>query len=179
MQQSVSVTVDHDPFLSIPLTPTKRVSSNELNDGPKNFEISPAQVSSNKLAKHCQAEWIMLFTSCVECFLSSYEKIVIFSPWHFLWFFHSLDGPRGWNIKCWVFCRISFLCHWLSSFCSSKLKLLLFSFIKWNNSFFWVCITLFVNIVMKLQSILLYFVLLWNTITKLQSVQLLSKSLSM
>ena len=56
MQQSVSVTVDHDPFLSIPLTPTKRVSSNELNDGPKNFEISPAQVSSNKLAKHCQAE---------------------------------------------------------------------------------------------------------------------------
>ena len=56
MQQSVSVTGDHDPLLRIPLTPTKHVSSDELDDEPKNFEISPAQVSSNKLAKHSQAE---------------------------------------------------------------------------------------------------------------------------
>ncbi|RZB98429.1 hypothetical protein D0Y65_021398, partial [Glycine soja] len=54
--QSVSITADHDPLLRIPLTPTKRVSSDELDDEPKNFEISLAQVSSNNLAKHCQAE---------------------------------------------------------------------------------------------------------------------------
>ena len=56
MQQFVSVTADHDPLLRIPLTPTKRISSDELDDEPKKFEISPAQVSSNKLRKHCQAE---------------------------------------------------------------------------------------------------------------------------
>ncbi|RZB57751.1 hypothetical protein D0Y65_046419, partial [Glycine soja] len=50
--QSVSVTGDHDPLLGIPLTPTKRVSSYELDNERKNFEISPAEVSSNKLAKH-------------------------------------------------------------------------------------------------------------------------------
>ncbi|KAL3019477.1 hypothetical protein AAZX31_05G085900 [Glycine max] len=54
--QFVSVTADHDPLLRIPLTPTKRISSDELDDEPKKFEISPAQVSSNKLRKHCQAE---------------------------------------------------------------------------------------------------------------------------
>ena len=56
MQQSVSITGDHDPLLRISLTPTKHVSSDELDDEPKNFQISPAQVSSNKLAKHSQAE---------------------------------------------------------------------------------------------------------------------------
>jgi len=56
MQQSVSVTVNHDPLLRIPLTPTKHLSSDELDDEPKNFEISPAQVSSNKLPTHYQAE---------------------------------------------------------------------------------------------------------------------------
>ncbi|KAG4909545.1 hypothetical protein JHK87_055661 [Glycine soja] len=50
--QSVSVIGDHDPLLKIPLTPTKRVSSNELDNERKNFQISPAEVSSNKLAKH-------------------------------------------------------------------------------------------------------------------------------
>jgi len=35
MQQSVSVTGDHDPLLRIPLTPTKRVSHDELDDEPK------------------------------------------------------------------------------------------------------------------------------------------------
>ncbi|KAG4937065.1 hypothetical protein JHK85_051984 [Glycine max] len=55
-QQFVSVTGDHDPLLRIPLTPTKRVSSDELDDERKNFQISPAEVSSNKLAKHSQAE---------------------------------------------------------------------------------------------------------------------------
>ncbi|RZB46439.1 hypothetical protein D0Y65_050464, partial [Glycine soja] len=54
--QSVSVTGDHDPFLRIPLTPTKRVSSDELDNERKNFQISPAEVSSNKLAKHSQPE---------------------------------------------------------------------------------------------------------------------------
>ncbi|RZC19401.1 hypothetical protein D0Y65_006292 [Glycine soja] len=54
--QSVSITGDHDPLLRISLTPTKHVSSDELDDEPKNFQISPAQVSSNKLAKHSQAE---------------------------------------------------------------------------------------------------------------------------
>ena len=56
MQQSVSVTGDHDPLLGIPLTPTKRVSSYELDNERKNFEISPAEVSSKKLAKHSQPE---------------------------------------------------------------------------------------------------------------------------
>ncbi|KAL2984830.1 hypothetical protein AAZX31_12G112800 [Glycine max] len=55
-EQSVSVTGDHDPLLRIPLTPTKRVSSDELDNERKNFEISPAEVSSKKLAKHSQPE---------------------------------------------------------------------------------------------------------------------------
>ncbi|KAL2947210.1 hypothetical protein AAZX31_20G058400 [Glycine max] len=54
--QSVSVIGDHDPLLKIPLTPTKCVSSNELDNERKNFQISPAEVSSNKLAKHSQLE---------------------------------------------------------------------------------------------------------------------------
>ncbi|XP_006588018.1 uncharacterized protein LOC114367771 [Glycine soja] len=54
--QFVSVTADNDPLLRIPLTPTKRASFDELDDGPKNFEISHAKVSSNKLAKLCQPE---------------------------------------------------------------------------------------------------------------------------
>ena len=52
MQQSVSITGDHDPLLKIPLTPIKRVSSDELDNEGKNFQISPAEVSSNKLARH-------------------------------------------------------------------------------------------------------------------------------
>jgi len=56
MQQSVSVTGDHDPLLRIPLTPTKRVSFDELDNERKNFQISPAEVSSNKLAKLSQPE---------------------------------------------------------------------------------------------------------------------------
>ncbi|KAH1034869.1 hypothetical protein GLYMA_20G065700v4 [Glycine max] len=55
-EQSVSVIGDHDPLLKIPLTPTKCVSSNELDNERKNFQISPAEVSSNKLAKHSQLE---------------------------------------------------------------------------------------------------------------------------
>ncbi|KAH1238428.1 Replication protein A DNA-binding subunit A [Glycine max] len=50
--QSVSITGDHDPLLKIPLTPIKRVSSDELDNEGKNFQISPAEVSSNKLARH-------------------------------------------------------------------------------------------------------------------------------
>ncbi|KAG4907142.1 hypothetical protein JHK86_055626 [Glycine max] len=47
---------DHDPLLRIPLTPTKRVSFDELDNERKNFQISPTEVSSNKLAKHSQPE---------------------------------------------------------------------------------------------------------------------------
>ncbi|KAG5106750.1 hypothetical protein JHK82_043720 [Glycine max] len=55
-KQSVSIIVDHDPLLRVPLTPTKRLSSDELDDESKNFEISPAQVSSNKVARHYRPE---------------------------------------------------------------------------------------------------------------------------
>ncbi|KAH1216906.1 hypothetical protein GmHk_13G037673 [Glycine max] len=43
--QYVFVTADHDPLLRVPLTPTKCLSSDELDDEPKNLEISPAQFS--------------------------------------------------------------------------------------------------------------------------------------
>lgn len=56
MQQFVSVTADHDPLLRIPLTPTKQLSSDELDDEPRSSEISPAQHSANKLARHHQIE---------------------------------------------------------------------------------------------------------------------------
>jgi len=56
MQQYVFVTADHDPLLRVPLTPTKCLSSDELDDEPKNLEISPAQVSSNKVTRHYQPE---------------------------------------------------------------------------------------------------------------------------
>ncbi|KAL5193519.1 Replication factor A protein 1 [Glycine soja] len=75
--QSLSITANHDGLmlgsslptefesvswgcrvflLMIPLTSTKRVSSDELDNERKNFQISPAEVSSNKLAKHSQPE---------------------------------------------------------------------------------------------------------------------------
>jgi len=56
MQQSLSVTVDHDPLLELPLTPTKRQTSNECDDEARSSQISPTQLSSNKLDKHCQIE---------------------------------------------------------------------------------------------------------------------------
>ena len=52
MQQSVSVTVDHDPVAGFPLTPKKHLSSDEIDDEPKSSQISPTQLSSNKLARH-------------------------------------------------------------------------------------------------------------------------------
>jgi len=52
----MSVIADHDPLLSIPLTPTKRLSSNELDDEPRSSQILSAQLSSNKLERHCQIE---------------------------------------------------------------------------------------------------------------------------
>ncbi|KAG4976225.1 hypothetical protein AAZX31_13G058700 [Glycine max] len=55
-EQFVSVTADHDPLLRIPLTPTKQLSSDELDDEPRSSEISPAQHSANKLARHHQIE---------------------------------------------------------------------------------------------------------------------------
>jgi len=52
MQQFVSVTADHDPVAGLPLTPRKRMSSNEADDGLGSSQISPAQLSSNKLTRH-------------------------------------------------------------------------------------------------------------------------------
>ncbi|KAG4918338.1 hypothetical protein JHK82_055793 [Glycine max] len=50
--QFVSVTADHDPVAGLPLTPRKRMSSNEADDGLGSSQISPAQLSSNKLTRH-------------------------------------------------------------------------------------------------------------------------------
>ncbi|KAG5004030.1 hypothetical protein JHK82_028046 [Glycine max] len=54
--QYVFVTADHDPLLGLPLTPTKRITSDDCDDEPKSSQISPAQLSSNKLARHDQIE---------------------------------------------------------------------------------------------------------------------------
>ncbi|KAG4947463.1 hypothetical protein JHK87_043470 [Glycine soja] len=50
-EQFVSVIADHDPLLRVPLTPTKHLSADELDDEPRSSEISPAQLSSNKLSR--------------------------------------------------------------------------------------------------------------------------------
>ena len=52
MQQSLSVTADHDPFAGFPLTPKKRMPSDEVDDELGSSQISPAQLSSNKLTRH-------------------------------------------------------------------------------------------------------------------------------
>ncbi|KAG4994980.1 hypothetical protein GLYMA_11G178600v4 [Glycine max] len=50
--KSLSVTADHDPLLGLPLTPTKRQAFQDCDDEPGISQISPAQLSSNKLKKH-------------------------------------------------------------------------------------------------------------------------------
>uniref|UniRef100_A0A0R0GDD2 Uncharacterized protein n=1 Tax=Glycine max TaxID=3847 RepID=A0A0R0GDD2_SOYBN len=50
--QSLSVTADHDPLLGLPLTPTKRQTFQDCDDEARTSQISPAQLSSNKLKKH-------------------------------------------------------------------------------------------------------------------------------
>ncbi|KAH1197555.1 hypothetical protein GmHk_18G051321 [Glycine max] len=50
--QSLSVTTDHDPVAGFPLTPKKRMPSDELDDELGSSQISPAQLSSNKLTRH-------------------------------------------------------------------------------------------------------------------------------
>ena len=52
MQQSLSVTADHDPFAGFPLTPKKRMPSDEVDDELGSSQISTAQLSSNKLTRH-------------------------------------------------------------------------------------------------------------------------------
>ncbi|KAG4924141.1 hypothetical protein JHK87_049681 [Glycine soja] len=52
IQQSMSVTADHDPLLGLPLTPTKRQTFHDCDDEARSSQISPAQLSSNKLKKH-------------------------------------------------------------------------------------------------------------------------------
>ncbi|KAG5016769.1 hypothetical protein JHK85_022905 [Glycine max] len=49
--QSLSVTADHDPLLGLPLTPTKRQTFQDCDDEAGTSQISPAQLSSNKLKK--------------------------------------------------------------------------------------------------------------------------------
>ncbi|KAL5154482.1 Replication protein A DNA-binding subunit B [Glycine soja] len=43
---------DHDPVAGLPLTPKKRMSSDEANDELGSSQISPAQILSNKLIRH-------------------------------------------------------------------------------------------------------------------------------
>ncbi|KAG4990855.1 hypothetical protein JHK87_024312 [Glycine soja] len=50
--QSLSVTENHDPLLGFPLTPTKRQAFQDCDDEAGTSQISPAQLSSNKLKKH-------------------------------------------------------------------------------------------------------------------------------
>ncbi|KHN18120.1 hypothetical protein glysoja_020893, partial [Glycine soja] len=50
--QYLSVTTDHDPVAGFPLTPKKRMPSDELDDELGSSQISPAQLSSNKLTRH-------------------------------------------------------------------------------------------------------------------------------
>ncbi|XP_006595334.1 uncharacterized protein [Glycine max] len=54
--QSISITTNHDPLIELPLTPTKRQPFHECDDEARSSQISPAQLSSNKLAKHDQIE---------------------------------------------------------------------------------------------------------------------------
>ncbi|RZB86232.1 hypothetical protein D0Y65_026340 [Glycine soja] len=51
-EQSLSVTADHDPLLGLPLTPTKQQAFQDCDDEAGTSQISPAQLSSNKLKKH-------------------------------------------------------------------------------------------------------------------------------
>ena len=51
IQQSMSVTADHDPPFGLPLTPTKRLAFHDCDDEARSSQISPAQLSSNKLKK--------------------------------------------------------------------------------------------------------------------------------
>ncbi|KAL5148480.1 hypothetical protein HKD37_13G035520 [Glycine soja] len=50
--QSLSVTADHDPVAGFPLTPKKRIPSDEVDDELGSSQISTAQLSSNKLTRH-------------------------------------------------------------------------------------------------------------------------------
>ncbi|KAH1247366.1 hypothetical protein GmHk_06G017282 [Glycine max] len=51
-KQSLSVTADHDPVAGLPLTPKKRMSSDEADDELGSSQILPAQLSSNQLTRH-------------------------------------------------------------------------------------------------------------------------------
>ncbi|KAG4957745.1 hypothetical protein JHK85_044125 [Glycine max] len=50
--QFLSATADHDPVAGLPLTPKRRMSSDEANDELGSSQISPAQILSNKLTRH-------------------------------------------------------------------------------------------------------------------------------
>ncbi|KAG4947369.1 hypothetical protein JHK87_043376 [Glycine soja] len=50
--QFLSATADHDPVAGLPLTPKRRMSSDEADDELGSSQISPAQILSNKLTRH-------------------------------------------------------------------------------------------------------------------------------
>ncbi|KAH1249893.1 hypothetical protein GmHk_05G013164 [Glycine max] len=56
VEQSISITADHDPLIGLPLTPTKRQPFHECDDEARSSQIAPAQLLSNKLAKLDQIE---------------------------------------------------------------------------------------------------------------------------
>ena len=46
------MTVDHDPVAGFPLTPKKRIPSDEVDDELGSSQISLSQLSSKKLTRH-------------------------------------------------------------------------------------------------------------------------------
>ncbi|KAG4918023.1 hypothetical protein JHK82_055468 [Glycine max] len=55
-EQSIYIAADHDPVIGLPLAPTKRQPFNECDDEARSSQISLAQLSSNKIAKHDKIE---------------------------------------------------------------------------------------------------------------------------
>ncbi|KAL5137855.1 Replication protein A DNA-binding subunit B [Glycine soja] len=58
--QSLFVTADHDPVAGFPLMPKKCLSSDEVDDELGSSQISPAQLSSNKLTRHSDKTYNLL-----------------------------------------------------------------------------------------------------------------------
>ncbi|KAG4909429.1 hypothetical protein JHK87_055545 [Glycine soja] len=56
IEQSIYIAADHDPVIGLPLAPTKRQPFNECDDEARSSQISLAQLSSNKIAKHDKIE---------------------------------------------------------------------------------------------------------------------------
>ena len=70
------MTVDHDPVAGFPLTPKKRIPSDEVDDELGSSQISPAQLSSNKLTRHSDKSEFSLFQIVLAVFSRCYYNIV-------------------------------------------------------------------------------------------------------